>query len=119
IENGRDAFQNLSLIANFEKTVNDHRFSLLGGVTREWFEEGSEQVGTRGFLTESIYVIDAGSNNPEFWDIGGTAADWALQSYIARLNYAYKDKYLLEGTFRYDGSSRFLEDVRWGFFPSV
>src|SRR5690606_11176598 len=39
--------------------------------------------------------------------------------YISRLNYSYKDKYLLEGTFRYDGSSRFVEDARWGFFPSV
>lgn len=119
INHARDAFQNVSFIANFNKKFDDHSIAFLGGVTREWFEDGSERVGTRNFLTENIFVIDAGSTNPEFRVIGGTASDWALQSYISRLNYTYADKYLFEATFRYDGSSRFAEDVRWGFFPSV
>src|SRR5699024_1692274 len=44
---------------------------------------------------------------------------WATQSVFGRLNYNYKDKYLLELTARYDGSSRFGKDSRWGFFPSA
>lgn len=40
-------------------------------------------------------------------------------SYFARLNYNYKEKYMLEGTIRRDGSSVFGEDVRWATFPSV
>ncbi len=119
IDNTRDAFQNVSLIANYDKSFGDHSVALLGGVTREWFEEGNELVGTRSFLTEGIYVIDAGSSNPEFRTVSGAAGDYALQSYIARLNYSFKEKYLFEATFRNDGSSRFAEDVRWGFFPSV
>ena len=41
-----------------------------------------------------------------------------LMSYFARLNYSYKDRYLLEANFRADASSRFHKDNRWGFFPS-
>ena len=43
----------------------------------------------------------------------------ALLSYFARLNYNYKSKYLLEGNFRYDGSSKFQPENRWAFFGGV
>lgn len=43
---------------------------------------------------------------------------WSLVSYLGRVNYDYKDKYLLTGTIRRDGSSRFGSDNRWGLFPS-
>lgn len=39
-------------------------------------------------------------------------------SYFGRVNYGYKDRYLFEGNFRYDGSSRFAKGNRWGIFPS-
>ncbi|WP_339756038.1 TonB-dependent receptor [Algoriphagus aquimarinus] len=45
--------------------------------------------------------------------------DWALRSVFARVNYSYQDKYLLEVNGRYDGSSRFNKNDRFGFFPSV
>ncbi|WP_445664918.1 SusC/RagA family TonB-linked outer membrane protein [Fodinibius sp. AD559] len=49
--------------------------------------------------------------------------DFATENYLlstfGRLNYSYKDKYLLTGTIRYDGTSRFSEDNRWGLFPSL
>ena len=44
---------------------------------------------------------------------------WAKLGYMFRLNYIYADKYLLEVSGRYDGTSRFLRDQRWGFYPSV
>jgi TonB-linked SusC/RagA family outer membrane protein len=47
------------------------------------------------------------------------AGDWGLISYLARLNYAYRDKYFLTAAIRRDGSSRFGPDNRWGTFPSV
>jgi TonB-linked SusC/RagA family outer membrane protein len=45
--------------------------------------------------------------------------EWATRGYFGRLNYNYKDKYLVEVNGRYDGSSRFAGAHRWGFFPSV
>ncbi|WP_375586279.1 SusC/RagA family TonB-linked outer membrane protein [Cyclobacterium xiamenense] len=119
IRHSSDIFQNLNLIANYQITIGDHNFSILGGVTREWFSQNNEVVGTRDFLTEDIYVISAGSTDPSFWNISGGASDWALSSFIARGNYSFKDRYLLEASMRYDGSSRFTEDLRWGFFPSM
>ena len=47
------------------------------------------------------------------------SADDKLLSYFGRANYNYKDKYLVSATFRADGSSKFSEGNRWGYFPSV
>lgn len=49
----------------------------------------------------------------------GSASDWSMASLYSRINYDYSDKYLVELSGRYDGSSRFLEENRWGFFPSA
>ena len=119
ISNSSDVFQNVSLIANFRHSIGEHNFSILGGATREWYEENNDNVSTRDFLTDDIYVISAGSTDPSFWDISGTASDWALASFISRISYSFADRYLLEASMRYDGSSRFTEDLRWGLFPSV
>ncbi|WP_437920091.1 SusC/RagA family TonB-linked outer membrane protein [Sphingobacterium sp. LRF_L2] len=67
------------------------------------------------FGNNAIYVLDAGAN---LESITGTATDDALQSYFGRLNYDYEGRYLFEANARYDGSSRFAKENRWGFFPS-
>ncbi|MFV0377962.1 MAG: TonB-dependent receptor [Mangrovibacterium sp.] len=61
-------------------------------------------------------VIDAGTTDPNAW---GNIGESALISYFGRLNYAFDDKYLLSATFRYDGSSKFAPENKWGFFPSI
>lgn len=48
----------------------------------------------------------------------GDAYDYSLRSIFGRLNYAFKQRYLFEAVFRYDGSSKFAADNRWGFFPA-
>lgn len=50
---------------------------------------------------------------------GGFESPWSLESYLARLNYGFRDKYLLTLTCRRDGSSRFGPGNRYGDFPSV
>jgi TonB-linked SusC/RagA family outer membrane protein len=61
-------------------------------------------------------VIDAGTTDPNAW---GNIGESALISYFGRLNYTFDEKYLLSGTFRSDGSSKFAKGNKWGFFPSV
>lgn len=114
-----DIQQNVNLLANYNQKFGDHTISVMGGFTAEWFEQNNDGVTTRNFLTDDIYVIGAGTSDPTFWTISGTASDWALASVVSRASYSFRDKYLLEGTLRYDGSSRFLADKRWGLFPSV
>lgn len=119
IDNARSIHQNTSLLAKYSKTIGDHRFSILGGYTAEWFEQVNDRVNTRDFLTDELYVIDAGTTDRTLWNISGSAADWALASIISRATYSFKDRYLVEGAMRYDGSSRFRDEIRWGLFPSA
>ncbi|MEZ5199472.1 MAG: SusC/RagA family TonB-linked outer membrane protein [Bacteroidales bacterium] len=118
IVNSSSKYQKAQFLINYKKSLENHDFSVLAGYTREWSYQDAESIGRTGFLTDNIYVIDAGSTDPQNWTSSGTASDWALSSWIGRINYSYKDKYLAEAAIRYDGSSRFLEGVRWGVFPS-
>src|SRR5690606_26169368 len=51
--------------------------------------------------------------------VGASNYDWAVRGAFARLNYIYKDKYILESNLRYDGTSRFPKQDRFAFNPSV
>ncbi len=70
-----------------------------------------------GFLDSSFPTIDAGAGGT----FSGSGSYWKYNraSFFGRLNYNYNDRYLLQLTFREDGSSKFGADSRWGFFPSV
>jgi TonB-linked SusC/RagA family outer membrane protein len=114
-----DTYQQAQMLVNYDKNNGIHNYSALAGYTQEWSLSESELVGRNGFLTDNIYAISAGSGDPDDWTTGGWRSDWALASLISRLNYSYDNKYLLEAAMRYDGSSRFVEDIRWGLFPSV
>ncbi|MGB0367034.1 SusC/RagA family TonB-linked outer membrane protein [Winogradskyella sp.] len=70
-----------------------------------------------GFTTTSIDYLFNGSVGNQ--TSNGSAFETARQSLIFRANYAYKSKYLLEGTLRVDESAKFREDVRRGYFPSI
>ncbi|MFC5411778.1 SusC/RagA family TonB-linked outer membrane protein [Larkinella bovis] len=119
IQNSSETFQSAKFLINYNRTIGSHQFSVLGGYTREENVAGNESVGRRNFLTDNIYTIGAGSTDPTTWTTGGTMSDWALSSFIGRATYSYQDKYLAEASMRYDGSSRFVRNARWGFFPSV
>ncbi|MFV0607061.1 MAG: SusC/RagA family TonB-linked outer membrane protein [Niabella sp.] len=87
---------------------------------------GYEQINNRspflygmrtGFPNNTLSEINAGS--PVNQITNGNTEEWALQSYFGRVNYGYKDKYLLEGNFRYDGSSRIAPENRWNGYSGV
>lgn len=80
------------------------------------------------FEQTTISVLDIPAPSQLYHRLGDAAqitgantnlVEWALLSYMARVNYTYKDKFLLTGTIRADGSSRFGENNRFGYFPSV
>lgn len=119
VDNFSDILQNLNLLAKYENLFGRHSVSILGGVTAEWFQQENDFASTRDFLTEDIFTLNAGSSDPVNWNISGGASDWSLASFISRATYSFDDKYLLEGSIRYDGSSRFSEGRRWGLFPSA
>jgi TonB-linked SusC/RagA family outer membrane protein len=74
-------------------------------------------AGRDNFLTPAIEQLFAGAVQTS--QATGSATEMGRASYVGRLNYSYKDKYLLETTLRADASAKFPSDKRWGYFPSV
>jgi TonB-dependent starch-binding outer membrane protein SusC len=71
----------------------------------------------RDFMAEAIDELFAGSDVNQRTD--GSSSENARRNFFGRLSYNFKEKYLLDFNFRYDGSYRFPKDGRWGFFPGV
>ncbi|NGM61109.1 TonB-dependent receptor [Sphingobacterium sp. SGG-5] len=70
-----------------------------------------------GFLTDDIRDLQGG--DPLTASNKGGSSEWAMESYLGRLNYDYDDKYLLSATVRRDGSVNFGDNNKWGTFPSA
>lgn len=107
---------------SYEKQFGDHFVNFVGGGTAQTFNDlYSAQRGT-DFTSEDKdkrYMRYAGVIRA----VGGDGDDGrrsydGLLSYFGRVNYSFKDRYLLTGTFRTDGSSKFPEGNKWGYFPA-
>ncbi|MCF0054591.1 TonB-dependent receptor [Dyadobacter sp. CY356] len=115
--NGVNTYWNWNQLLEYVKSFGKHNINVM--VSHEAQESDWKNVGaTRtGFLTNDIYDLAAGdaltSSN------SGGSGNWAMESYLGRLNYNYADKYIVMGTVRRDGSANFGKDNKWGFFPSV
>ncbi len=104
------------VLAVYEKSVRDHNIGLLAGYTSDEFRNESLYGYRDNFPTNSLYELNAGAAGN--MRNTGDAYEWSLLSYFGRINYNYQGKYLFEANARYDGSSRFSREKRWGFFPS-
>lgn len=100
---------------NYSKSFGDHDFGALAGYTIQKESVESTRVEASDFPNDYVKDITGGIVS----DYNSNPAEWSLLSYIGRLNYDYKDKYLLTVNFRRDGSSRFGSNTKWGNFPSV
>ncbi len=101
--------------ATYDFSVNEHDFNLLAGYTSQNERTEFQSVTASNFPNDLVQTINAGTVT------GGTstASEWAIQSYLARMNYNFRNKYFLSASIRRDGSSRFSRDNQWGYFPSV
>jgi hypothetical protein len=99
----------------YNKKIGDHSFTALAGTQAEYYKTQSLSGSRVTFPNNSVQEIDAGGTGSQLNT--GNASVWSINSYYGRLNYDYKGKYLIEGNARYDGSSRFAENNKWGFFP--
>ncbi|MBW8686418.1 SusC/RagA family TonB-linked outer membrane protein [Chitinophaga rhizophila] len=107
---------NLSLLLNYSLQVQHHHVKLLGGYQQETFRYESFAASKQNFVSDDVPVFNLGSDNP---NSSGDGYQYALRSWFGRMNYDFKEKYLLEFNFRYDGSSRYAKDERYGIFPSA
>ncbi|HVG14821.1 MAG TPA: TonB-dependent receptor, partial [Chitinophagaceae bacterium] len=113
----QNTYWNWNQLAEYTKQLGKHNVSAM--VSHEsqastWKNLG----GTRlGFLTNDIFDLSAG-NATTATNTGGSG-QWGMESYLARVNYNYDNRYIVAGTVRRDGSVNFGPEKRWGTFPSV
>lgn len=98
-----------------------HNLIVLAGHSYQKFMEESRQFSYRGFADNNIAPIyqDQSSSDTYPTSVSSSAVKNELQSYFGRINYSYNNKYLLTTTLRADGSSKFGQNRKYGYFPSV
>lgn len=106
---------NVDLLLSYSKQIKDHSIDAMLGYTAQ--EENYDQLYAYGsnFPNDEIQVFQ----NAESVSLSSDRYSWSLLAYFARVNYSFKDKYLLSASFRREGSSRFGANNKWGDFPSV
>ena len=113
----RTVYKTFQAVADYNKSFGKHNLAALVGYT--WEDEGQRTLsGSRNnFPSDDVPFLGAGGADGQ--TNGGGGYDWAIQSVFGRLTYNYDQRYLFETTMRYDGSSRFPTDSKYGFFPSL
>jgi TonB-dependent starch-binding outer membrane protein SusC len=115
---GKNYIQQWTNTLNYEKILGDHNFSVLAGT--ETFSDDYKESGitVSGVPKDyDVITIDNATGNNSA-RVNGAYSQLRQFSFLARLNYSYKDKYLLTSNFRADGSSKFIKGKRWDYFPS-
>lgn len=100
----------------YVKIMGDHSIDALVGVSFENVENQSLYLSKKGFAQDEIFTNVTGGT--DYSQSSDTKTGRGLLSTFFRANYKYKDKYLATFTARYDGSSMFGKNNRYGFFPS-
>ncbi len=114
--NTQSSYNAFNIYGEYQKQLGDHFFSAMAGFNQESFDTKSIEASKLNSISDDLNSLGLATSNAE---ATGSASAWALQGVFYRLSYDFKKKYLLELNGRYDGSSRFPADYRWGFFPSV
>ena len=103
---------------NYTLEAGNHSLNALAGT--EFYREKNNNfwASREDFVVEDddFTYLDAGTGQK---DNGGSGAEHVLLSYFGRVNYSLLDRYLVSGTLRYDGSSRFGQNNRFGTFPAL
>jgi TonB-linked SusC/RagA family outer membrane protein len=112
----RNSFLNENTLT-YSKTFGDHSFNVVGGFTYQNYMTRNHTISVNKFtsnITENYNLGAAENINPP----SSSYSDWVMASFLGRLNYIFKNRYLFTVSFRADGSSRFGDNNKWGYFPS-
>jgi len=100
----------------YKKQIRNHDLVFMGGYTAQESKFESTYGAVNGYPNAAVTTLNAGSRK---MDASSSASEWAILSYIGRVSYKFKNKYLAEANIRADGSSRFGKSNRYGYFPSA
>jgi len=118
VSTSQDLHLNSDNIVTYNKIFNkDHSLNVMGAFTYESSKSTDVGVSGTGFLSDVTETYNIGAASTVNTPTSGYS-EWTLLSYLGRINYSYKNKYLVTASFRADGSSRYSEGSKWGYFPS-
>ncbi|TLV03897.1 SusC/RagA family TonB-linked outer membrane protein [Dyadobacter luticola] len=104
---------------SYDKDLNEkNRVNAVVGFTAQTSKSKSTVAEAAGFATDAFSYNNLATGITSIAP-RSAASEWSLASYLGRINYAYDDRYLLTFTLRADGSSRFGNGNKWGYFPSA
>lgn len=110
-------YQIINVYSNYSFSLSElHNFKVMAGYQEEDSDYSYLRNVTTGLYSTTNPNVAMGSGTNSITDVRN---GWATRGFFGRLNYDYNEKYLLEFNGRYDGSSRFAAENRWGFFPSI
>lgn len=109
---------NVNLYATYKNTFgNVHNLQVTAGTQYETYQSRSLKVKRLGVLSDNLDDFNLATG--EVATLTGGVSEYATLGYFGRVNYDFSSKYLIELSGRFDGSSRFKANNRWGFFPSA
>lgn len=111
-------YKNFTGYFEYSKKFNTrHEIGIMGGGSYEYNNYDWFNVSRDHFSNDQVWSLNLGGTQNT--NTTEQTQHWAIGSVFSRLSYTYNNKYLLDATLRYDGSSRFQSNTRWGVFPGV
>ncbi len=110
-------YKNFTLYGEYKKTFGKHDLGVMVGAANESSDFDKFWAKRINFDQQESMPINLGS--PEDQDASSEGNAWTINSFFSRVNYGFANKYIIEGTLRADGCSRFDPDSRWGYFPGA
>ena len=103
---------------NYGKTWDKHSVNATAGLEFNYFKNSYAQIQALDVpASPELWYVSA-SRSPDEISARDGESRYSIMSYFGRLNYTFDDRFLVTGTVRWDGSSKFIGDYRWGVFPS-
>ena len=112
----REDYFTTNIYTDYSKTINDHYFKVMAGFNAELTKQDWIEGSAEGMIDPSKPWLSQTTTQKK---ATGGRDHTSLAGFFGRINYTYKDRYMIELNGRYDGSSRFIGDKQWGFFPST
>lgn len=109
----------LELTATFNKDFRNHHVDALAGYTYQEFEGNYLSAGSSSYSTDAFLTYNLSAGTQSTYTVGSSRNKNQLLSYLGRVNYSFLNRYFLTATLRSDGSSRFGEKNKYGYFPSL
>lgn len=119
ISNSNNENYLFELFAKYSRKINEHSFAVLGGYSYQYFDWSGSSMYNYDFLLDTFLWHNIGAGAADKPGVSSYKGYENLISYYARINYDFKQRYLLTINLRADGSPKFAKNNRWGYFPSV